>query len=672
VQGWQLAKTFLCSLPIQDLAEEHEQNTFSLVLTVEEKEQKRIMWAGYLFWQILSTTTLLAVPLTSSTSREPKFLRSFFEERANSRQGTDIAEDIDVLVGALKDCALDLYSCLLLPLVRDPKDPYLLAALGTTIFSGNLIAQTALRKSQPVVVVDDPGRSEYLPILLDDPVDKESESGGDISDEVSILISSAGQAQARGELTFSGDTSTRPTDISAVGQESASDSLADNGLKQRRRTFGGKEKSQSGGEEQNKKGGGGGRRRSGDGRQKAGRGRNKKSARKTKTGEEEAKRKLKKGKKQSTRKSYAAESRKGLASGKLKKQGNHLNSTDALVSSVAKSILRRATGGSLKKPEDWNENKVDRDQFRDLNDVTDEPDRMLEDFPGCGSTQPNSANQQPWLGALYAVSLDPGNETERFVVPVALLSAKTKLHPNWPTIIVATGDIFDTETMSRSFGSVSSEDLAAWGMRLEVRFASEIPSDPVVLPVTSITWHPGFAGEGREEQNMSELAAIEVDSANLWHSHQPVHPVCLPRSTDQYTTVSQVGWHIEPSRLGEKLLEGSTTDNLGPPIALPTELEECEHVAALGSVGGEDASANTNLCFSSGESRSPGWGSLILSSDDSLNRVSLVGFSRRKMPRLPRGGVETGSSIFCLLNWLAKIYGRTWPHSHLCDQNLPV
>ena len=61
-----------------------------------------MMWAGYLVWQILSTTPLLAVPLTSNTSREPKFLRSFFEERANSRQGTDIKEDIDVLVGALK------------------------------------------------------------------------------------------------------------------------------------------------------------------------------------------------------------------------------------------------------------------------------------------------------------------------------------------------------------------------------------------------------------------------------------------------------------------------------------------------------------------------------------------------------------------------------------------
>ena len=89
---------------------------------------------------------------------------------------------------------------------------------------------------------------------------------------------------------------------------------------------------------------------------------------------------------------------------------------------------------------------------------------MLEDFPGCGSTkQADSSNQQPWLGALYAVpAAYSENETDRFVIPVALLSAKTKLQPNWPTIIVATGDIFDTELMNSSSSSVSNKDLAAW------------------------------------------------------------------------------------------------------------------------------------------------------------------------------------------------------------------
>jgi len=599
------------------------------------------MWA-FLFWQILSTP-LLAAPLTSSKPREPKFLRSFFEERAKSRQSTDIVEDIDVLVGALKDCAVDLYSCLLLPLARDPKDPFLLAALGTTIFSGNLIAQTALRKSRPVAVVEEPGRSDYLPILLDnDPAQLERSESGDISDEVSILISSPGsRAEAsRGELTFSGDTtSTRPTDISAVGQESASDSLADIGPKQRRRTFGGNQKSRSRGGEENKKGGG--RRRSEGGRQKAGRGRNKKSARKT--GEDEAERK--KGK----RKPNAAESRKGLAGGKLKKHGNRLKSTDALVSSAANSILPGAIGSSLKESEN-------KDQFRHLSDVTDEPDGTLGNFPGCGSTQPEDSNQQPWLGALYAVPLDPATETEaRFVVPVALLSAKTKLRPNWPTIIVATGDIFDTKIVNSSSSTVSSEVLASWGMRLEVRFALENPSGPIVLPVTRISFAGQVGEKEKEEGEKEEVAAIEVDSANLWLSS--VHPVCLPASTDQYTTVAQVGWDIESSRLGDELLKA---DNLGPPITLTTEVEECEEAAA------------TKLCLSSAASRGPGWGSLILSTNDSLNRVSLIGFTRRRSPYLPRKGEDTGSRIFCLLNWLAKLYGRTRPHSDVCDQNLLV
>ena len=54
--------------------------------------------------------------------------------------------------------------------------------------------------------------------------------------------------------------------------------------------------------------------------------------------------------------------------------------------------------------------------------------------------------------------------------------------------------------------------------------------------VTSITWHPGFAGqEGQkeEEDRLRDLAAIEVDSANLWLSGQDVYPLCLPGSIDK-------------------------------------------------------------------------------------------------------------------------------------------
>ena len=55
--------------------------------------------------------------------------------------------------------------------------------------------------------------------------------------------------------------------------------------------------------------------------------------------------------------------------------------------------------------------------------------------------------------------------------------------------------------------------------------------------MTSITWQPGFGGqEGQkeEEDRLRDLAAIEVDSANLWLSGHDVNPLCLPAgSIDQ-------------------------------------------------------------------------------------------------------------------------------------------
>ena len=233
---------------------------------------------------------------------------------------------------------MDLYSCLLLPLVRDPNDPYLLVALGTTIFSGNLIAQTALRKSQPIVVIEDPSRSNFLPILLDDP----GRESGDIGDEVSILISS--QGDAKGEVTFSGDTtSTRPTDISAVGQESASDG---GGLELSRRTF------DATGEKQRSGKSGGGRKAAG------GRGKHRKTEQETKY----AKQKWRKGKRKITKKSYnVVNSSAGLA----KNEKLDLGKNSTLVSPSANTNAR-----SLKKSKEWNKLKADQDQFRDLNNVT--------------------------------------------------------------------------------------------------------------------------------------------------------------------------------------------------------------------------------------------------------------------------------------------------------------
>ena len=46
-----------------------------------------------------------------------------------------------------------------------------------------------------------------------------------------------------------------------------------------------------------------------------------------------------------------------------------------------------------------------------------------------------------------------------------------------------------------------------------------------------------FAGQVGEKEK-EEVAAIEVDSANLWLSS--VHPVCLPASTDQVNILSSL------------------------------------------------------------------------------------------------------------------------------------
>merc|ERR1712080_285742 len=96
---------------------------------------------------------------------------------------------------------------------------------------------------------------------------------------------------------------------------------------------------------------------------------------------------------------------------------------------------------------------------------------------------------------------------------------------------------------------------------------------------------------------------------------------------------TKVGWDIESSKFRENLLKA---DDLGPPMTLSTsKLEDCDQ-------------ADTNLCLSSAAgSRGPGWGSLILSTKDSLNRVSLLGFTLRESPHLPREGAKGGNRIFC-------------------------
>merc|ERR1711990_864110 len=452
---------------------------------------------------------------------------------------------------------------------------------------------------------------------------------------VSILISSRGEAGA-GELTFSGDSWTsrsEPTDISVLGQEPPAQS--NQGLKQRRRSSAGEKLKSNEQKEQAKDGTH--KRKADDGKQKSGHGKKKKS----KTDEEEKKKKKRKGKRKFKITDYLK--RRGLAKTNLK-PNDHFNSTNSLVSSVANSIL----SNSLEKSKG-------KQRLQDTSPVegAGEAGRPLENAPGCGIPQPGSNNQQPWLGALFVVPLDSQEKADKFIVPVAIISAKTRLDPDRPTIIVASGETFGDKVFNHwSTSSVSSQDLASLGIRAEVRFDLENPSGPVALPVKSITWQPG----------KKDFAAIEVDPSILLDSDKVI-PVCLPSSSDKHTHLSQLGWDMKSSMLRAEHSVGNKVDNLGSLMTRTTEVEECKE-----EEGEEDISIRTTLCFVQAKSRSAGWGSLLLSNtDNSPKRVALVGFTRREAPELSRQDRLAGSRIFCHLQWLAQLYGRTWPDSEFCD-----
>merc|ERR1719192_2695772 len=212
--------------------------------------------------------------------------------------------------------------------------------------------------------------------------------------------------------------------------------------------------------------------------------------------------------------------------------------------------------------------------------------------------------------------------------------------------------MFGDKVFNHWSSSVSSQDLASLGLKAEVRFDLENSSSPVALPVKSLTWQPG----------RKDFAAIEVDPSILLDSDKVI-PVCLPSSSDKTTHLSQVGWDMKPSMLRAQHSVGNNVDNLGSPMTRTTEVEESEEGGAE-----EDISIRTTLCFVQAKSRSAGWGSLLLANtDDSSKRVALVGFTRREAPEFPRQERGKGSRIFCHLQWLAQLYGRTWPDSELCD-----
>ena len=87
--------------------------------------------------------------------------------------------------------------------------------------------------------------------------------------------------------------------------------------------------------------------------------------------------------------------------------------------------------------------------------------RPLENAPECGIPRLGSNNQQPWLGALFVVPLDSPEKADKFIVPVAIISARTRLDPDRLTIIVASGEMFGDKVFNNWSSSVSSEDLAS-------------------------------------------------------------------------------------------------------------------------------------------------------------------------------------------------------------------
>merc|ERR1712147_218356 len=211
---------------------------------------------------------------------------------------------------------------------------------------------------------------------------------------------------------------------------------------------------------------------------------------------------------------------------------------------------------------------------------------------------------------------------------------------------------FGDEVFNNWSSSVSSEDLASLGIKAEVRFDLENSSSPLALLVKSITWQHG----------RKDFAAIEVDSSILLDSDKVI-PVCLPSSSDKHTHLSQVGWDMKSSMLRSQHLVGNNVDNFRSPMIRTTEVEECEEGETE-----EDISIQTTLCFVKAKSRSAGWGSLLLSNtDNSSKSVALVGFTRCEAPDLSRQDRGAGSRIFCHLQWLAQLYGRTWLDSEFCD-----
>ena len=109
----------------------------------------------------------------------------------------------------------DLVECFITPIADDPTDPLILAAVGTTIFSGGLIAQSALNP-KTVVVVEEQRSSTYLPILIEEDDTEEKQE----DEQISITISS-GESQPASE--DGSITSNIDTNVVVIGREAVNE-----------------------------------------------------------------------------------------------------------------------------------------------------------------------------------------------------------------------------------------------------------------------------------------------------------------------------------------------------------------------------------------------------------------------------------------------------------------
>lgn len=564
-------------------------------------------------------------------ARQSRFLAAFFDkiqrERATERQ-TGI-NDLDLLAITAGDCLRDLVDCFITPIADDPTDPLILAAVGTTIFSGGLIAQSALNP-RTVVVVDREQTSTYLPILIEDDNTEEKEEG----EQVSITISS-GESQAGSE---DGAYDNIDTNVVVIGREAVNeesdrkDTEKNNrrGIEEKPKRKG--NKAQSGQKIQRS------REKHNQGKQKH-KG-NKHSKNKKKTNKEKRRKGETKRSQQNT--SDKRDEAKIDSESSIKR-----NTTTDLASAIASAItdsLGTRAGDLLEGVSNEDSLSLRAPQGRRVAGAGDAWDlQVLRSFPHCGG----STSRHPWLGTFYI--------GEEELATVALLSMTTRQFPDRPTILVTSGNFMESD-------SISAESLAAKGEAAEVRLGDT--GRRVGLPVLSVTRHPGFAptlcarepcGPARYN-NGKDVAVIHVDPTALWEEGDTEHiyPICLPEEGKGSALDTRLGWWEEG---GGNLVPGDEASGggEGPQRPSPRLVEEEECGVVTGNAGGKYRVAEGTICHSGGAG---GEGDMLLSTGD--HPATLLAIGQRPLDWLPRWEQGQGTRLACVLGWVAQQHSLRW------------